>query len=104
MSFKKYLKEAEDPIQNPSNSDESASKYNKENEDEIGTLWVVTKAQNNSELIDILFKSSVKGMMVQGKGGLELDDIIVITKDYNKAKMIAQHQLSTDVVSIIDKE
>jgi hypothetical protein len=102
MSFTDYLKEAEDPYTHQSNYDNAALKYNKPDDiDEIGAFWVVTKPTEASILIDILFKSSVKGMIAQGKGGLEMDDIIVLTKDYNKAKMIADNLLSKDIVSTV---
>lgn len=34
--------------------------------------------------------------MIQGRGGLKLEDIIAITKDYKKALDIAQKQFTTD--------
>ena len=63
-------------------------------EDDIGNFYVVTKVTDVSEEIDVLFETNVKGMMLQGKGGLNPEDIIYIGKDENKAKEIAQQVMS----------
>jgi len=55
-------------------------------EDEVGDVWVVTKGTPNSEIIDILFEASIPSMMLQTKGGLEVDDIIYIGPQTRKQK------------------
>ena len=64
-------------------------------QDDIGEFWVVTKASDVSEIKDILFDSTVKNMMLQAKGGLEMNDVIYIGKDKQQAIEIAQHVLSS---------
>jgi len=91
MSFKKYLKETEDPFVM---SRQDAVKYNNPGDvDDIGMFYVVTKATPDSELIDVLFPATIKSIMIQGRGGLETDDVVAIVKDFDKAKQIAMLQL-----------
>jgi hypothetical protein len=61
--------------------------------DDIGTFWVVTKPTGVSILIDILFETTIKEIMIQCRGGLETGDIIMMTKDENKAKEVAKKLL-----------
>ena len=84
----------ENPMMNSGNEDAAALKYNpKDMIDDIGTFWVVTKATPESEIEDILFKSSVLSMVVQFRGGLKPEEIIIITPDEDKALDIAHDQI-----------
>lgn len=97
-----YIKEVtgNGPIDHPGNSDKEALKFNRPKDiDDIGTFWVVTRPTGQSELIDILFKSSVKGMMIQAGGGLSTTDTIAITPDYEKALAYATQVLERQGVS-----
>lgn len=58
-------------------------------QDEVGPFYVVTKGTPESEIIDIMFDSTVPGMMLQSRGGLDVDDILLITPDQSKAKALA---------------
>ena len=62
-------------------------------QDEVGKFWVVTAATQDSVLEDILFEATIAIIMKQAKGGLEADEIMMITKDENKAKKYAEKLL-----------
>jgi hypothetical protein len=58
--------------------------------DEIGKVWVVTAPTEVSELGDILFESRIGEMMLQARGGLDPDDVLMVTKNKSKANAYAQ--------------
>jgi hypothetical protein len=61
--------------------------------DEIGHFWVVTKPTKNSEFIDIFFRSSIPNLLLNFKGGLKIDEIVLITKSELKARAKANELL-----------
>ena len=54
-------------------------------DDEIGNFWVVTAPTEQSTLTDIVFGSNIGKMMIQARGGLDPDDVLMVTKDRKKA-------------------
>lgn len=63
--------------------------------DHVGKFWVVTEPTVDSVLQDILFLSSVGGMISQAKGGLKQEDIVGLypLKDKEKAEKHAKFLL-----------
>lgn len=57
--------------------------------DEVGEFWVVTEPSKNSTLDDILFSTDVFGFVLQFKGGLRGEEILIVTPDFKKAEKIA---------------
>jgi hypothetical protein len=72
---------------------ESGPEVNESVHDDVGRFWVVTTAGDSSEEIDILFQSDVPSMVNQGAGGLTIKDLVMVTKDHNKALKEAAIQL-----------
>jgi hypothetical protein len=60
---------------------------------EIGTFWVVTKPTPDSTLVDIVFESTIMGMMRQTLGGLREKDIVGIYKHETTARQIGERLL-----------
>lgn len=54
-----------------------------------GEFWVVTHPSESCTESDILFKTTVSGLALQIKGGLQECMIVKITKDERKAKYAA---------------
>jgi len=61
--------------------------------DEIGHFWVVTQPTKNSEFEDIFFRSSIPNLLLNFKGGLKIDEIVLITKSETKARTKANELL-----------
>jgi hypothetical protein len=62
--------------------------------DEVKHFYVVTYPTKYSELVDICFKSTVPGIMLQCKGGLEIEDIAGIFTAKDRAERFAKRLLS----------
>lgn len=61
--------------------------------DEVGIFWVVTDTNyfsKDTELVDIVFESDIKNMMLQSKGGLKDSEIVGIYKSKSKAMKAAK--------------
>lgn len=54
--------------------------------DEIGKIWVVTAPTESSEMLDIVFEVNIGSLMNQARGGLDPDDVLMLTKDQKKAE------------------
>jgi len=61
--------------------------------DEIGKIWVVINPTKDSVIYDILYETRISSLMTQAKGGLDPDEIMMITKDQKTAKAYAQKLL-----------
>jgi len=61
--------------------------------DEVGKFWVVTKPTEFSEIGDIFYESNIADIALQFKGGLNLSDIMLITKSKSKAEKLAKELL-----------
>jgi len=61
--------------------------------DEVYKFWVVTYPTPDSELIDILFQTTIPGIMLQTKGGLQIEEIAGIFKTKEPAEKMARHLL-----------
>jgi len=44
-------------------------------------FWIVTKPTKNSTIPDICFKADAKGLILQARGGLDPEDILLTTLD-----------------------
>jgi hypothetical protein len=53
-------------------------------------IWLVIKPSLQSELVDILFETSLRGLELQFKGGLTADSIFGWYLDPVQAKKIAE--------------
>ncbi len=56
-------------------------------------FWVVTKATPVSTLNDIAFLTDAKGLIRQARGGLNEEDIVLVTLDAKEAHETATAQL-----------
>jgi len=62
--------------------------------DEAGKFWVVTKPTEFSEIGDIFYESNIADIALQiFKGGLNISDIMLITKSKSKAEKLAKELL-----------
>jgi len=62
--------------------------------DDIGNFWVVTKdIYGHSTLQDILFEADIFDMHLQFNGGLNGEDVLLVTFDKNKAEKLAKQVL-----------
>ena len=68
--------------------------YGFKGEDEIGSFWVVTKADKNSEMMDIISKADIFDLHLMLRGGLKPRDIIGIYKKESKARKKAEQQMA----------
>ncbi len=57
-------------------------------------FWVVVDAKSTSELIDILFETTIDGLERQFKGGLTSDDNVTIFTDHKEASMEAHRRMT----------
>ena len=55
----------------------------------IHKFWIVTKPTKRSTLEDICFKTDAKGLILQGRGGLDPEDILFTTPDGLEAQDFA---------------
>lgn len=62
--------------------------------DKVGSMWFVTKPTKLSELGDIVFEADIKKIMLQSRGGLDYEDIILITKNQKEAEKKGEELLS----------
>jgi hypothetical protein len=62
--------------------------------DEVGKFWVVTEADKNSTLPDILFEADIFDIHLQLKGGLKGSEIVGIFKKKSKASKAAEAQMA----------
>ena len=60
---------------------------------ELKYFWVVTKAAPNSTINDIAFLTDAQGLIKQARGGLDEDDIILVTLDAQQANEWAKEEL-----------
>ena len=68
-------------------------------------FWVVTKCYSKkSELVDILFESSIPGMIRQHLGGLRFEDVLGIYSEKSKAEAHAKRVLKFNLQSSNDDE
>lgn len=44
-------------------------------------FWIVTKPTEHSTVLDICFNTDAKGLILQGRGGLDPEDILLTTSD-----------------------
>ena len=58
--------------------------------DAVGKFWVVTMPTRLSTVPDICFESSVAGMMLQARGGLDTDAILGIYRSEQEAQDVAE--------------
>jgi hypothetical protein len=56
-------------------------------------FWVVTKPSPVSELADVCFPCTFERLLLQGRGGLDEDDIVSVHADENEAKKAAMRLL-----------
>ena len=63
-------------------------------QDEVGKFWVVTTPSDDSILVDILFEANIGKLMIQARGGLDPDDILMVTKNKKRAEQYAGHLLT----------
>jgi len=66
-------------------------------QDEVGKFWVVTAPAEQSVVQDILFETNIAYLMNQTRGGLREEDILMLTKDGNKARTYAERLLGTKI-------
>ena len=64
--------------------------------DEIGDFWVVTNPTPDSELPDILFQADIFDIVLQIRGGLDVESIVGIYKKEVKAKKVAVKLLALE--------
>jgi len=50
-------------------------------------LWVVTDPTRESELGDVCFETTVRGLLLQLKGGLDIERNVTLFTDENEAKV-----------------
>ena len=55
----------------------------------ITSFWIVTKPKHNSTLEDICFMTNAGGLILQGRGGLEPDEIYGMYTDKDEAETAA---------------
>ncbi len=58
-------------------------------------FWVVLKPNPFSELVDVCFACTFDRLLLQGRGGLDEDDIASVHADENEAKTAAMRLLGT---------
>ena len=63
---------------------------------ELGKLSVTAPAEQ-SVVQDILFETNIAYLMNQTRGGLREEDILMLTKDGNKARTYAERLLGTKI-------
>lgn len=59
----------------------------------IERFWIVTKADEDSTLNDVMFETDIKGFALQVMGGLTPDEIIGMYTDEGEAVMVALNAL-----------
>lgn len=59
----------------------------------LGALWIVTKATEHSELIDVCFRATPKDLAQMVLGGLGPDEILGWFDNYSEANQIALQEL-----------
>ena len=57
-------------------------------------FWVVTKATPDSTLNDIAFLADAKSLIRQARGGLNEEDIVLVTLDAKEANEAAKDQIA----------
>ena len=60
----------------------------------ITSFWIVTKPKHNSRLEDICFMTNAGGLILQGRGGLEPDEIFGMYLDKTEAESHARGLLN----------
>ena len=63
--------------------------------DEVGEFWVVTVPTPDSELLDILFKSTVADIALSYRGGLKASELLGVFTDEGRAREFALKQLQS---------
>lgn len=58
--------------------------------DEIGKFYIVTVPTVDSELGDHMYETDIRTVYYQFKGGLDIDEIVLVTKNENLARDVAQ--------------
>ena len=61
--------------------------------DDIGSFFIVTKATSESVIEDIFFVADISDIIFHTLGGLREEDILLISKDYDKAYERATKEL-----------
>jgi hypothetical protein len=61
---------------------------------------VTRKNSEESEFGDIAFEASVTQMMYQAMGGLNPENVILVTKDWEEAKKVAEYELKHGTVPL----
>ena len=56
-------------------------------------FWIVTKATPVSTINDIAFLTDIPGLMKQARGGLDEDEIVLVTFDAQEANEAARAEL-----------
>lgn len=59
----------------------------------LDRIWIVTKPTPESEIVDILFSSTMDELELQFRGGLEAKNIVAIYTEEPEARRIAEGQL-----------
>ena len=61
---------------------------------QLFSFYIVTKPTSNSTLEDICFMSNAGGLLIQGKGGLDHNDIYGMYTERVEAEAVAKFLLS----------
>jgi hypothetical protein len=61
------------------------------------TMWVVTRAARDSTLADVCFAASPKDLMLQVRGGLEVDEVVSVFDNEQEAKDLATYLIETAI-------
>lgn len=56
-------------------------------------FWIITKPTKHSTLEDICFKTDAQGLILQGRGGLDPEDILLTTLDGIEAQDLAHEAI-----------
>ena len=60
----------------------------------ITSFYIVTKPKHNSTLDDICFMTNAGGLILQGRGGLEPDEIFGMYTEKDEAETVANELLN----------
>lgn len=74
---------------------------------QIMKFWIVTKADNNSELGDILFSANMRQLELQFAGGLSSADIIGVFSSEKEAENVALdvlYEIQCGYIEQLDKK
>jgi superfamily I DNA and RNA helicase len=60
-------------------------------------MWVVTRAARDSTLADVCFTASPKDLMLQVRGGLEVDEVVAVFDNEHEAKDLATYLIKNAI-------